>query len=124
MKNVLCFVKVHKKYASCNQEQRYEPKYLMPHQVNFAVEEEFLPQKGKKNLSHNCGNKFCIVNGHIVCELVSINCARKSCHGKLKKWNLAHKAGCKKVTPNDAGFICEHKPTCFYNTGIPTVTDD
>ena len=122
LKNVWCFVKVHKKYASCNQEQRHEPKYLMPHQVNFAIEEEFLPQTGKKNLSHTCGNKFCIVVDHIVYELASINSTRKSC--KMKSCNLPHKADFKKVTPNHASFNCEHKPICFYNTGTSTATDN
>ena len=42
----------------------------------------------------------------------------------MKSCNLPHKADFKKVTPNHARFIREHKPTCFYNTGTPTVTDD
>jgi hypothetical protein len=107
-------------------ERRQEqPKILRPYQVVYIVKYKCLPFRPFE-LSHLCGNRFCVIAEHIRCERKYLNSQRKSCHRKYKKYLRKLRNGGKRgiiiLRTGDCGFICPHgngndQNTCFFVSG-------
>jgi hypothetical protein len=103
---------VYSKYK--NIRNRKEPPTFIVYQIFFIKKFKFLPML-PHHLSHQCGRKYCIIDGHINIETSPVNNARKRCHKILKKrakcMRLSGKRGSLCLSLDD----CDHEPECFWN---------
>ena len=84
--------------------ERFEPERLKHYQIQFIIDEGYLPIGKIWHLSHRCHNRLCINTTHIRCERKSKNHSRDGCKRVMEKI---------KKKKNETLCCKKHNP-CFF----------